>query len=99
MFGTTTTDAFNQVSTPAVTSPNGSVQAEVVSSTVPSPPMQNGGSFCLQPDSNGTSPSGALSLKDSLPPEEVHLPPQGKVLSCISTKIFSPCLLRDMNLT
>lgn len=87
MFGTSTMDAFNQVSTPALTSPNGSVQAAVVSSTVTSPPLQNGGSLCLQPDSNGTNSSGASSLKDSSLPEEVHLPPQGKVLSCVNTKI------------
>lgn len=80
--GTFTTpgiDTQNQTFVPgSFGCPNGSVQTPTVSSTVTSPTMLIGGNINSQFDCNGSGSSGASSLKDSLP-DEVDLPPQGKV--------------------
>lgn len=83
---TMTSSALAEVSAPgAYTCLNGSVQTSTVTSTVTSPPLLNGGNATLQSDINGSGSSGASSLKDSLP-DQVDLPPQGKV----SSLFFSP---------
>ena len=72
-------DTQNQAFVPgSLVSSNGSVQTATMSSTMTAPAMLNGGNDSSQLDSNGSSSSGASSLKDSLP-DEVDLPPQGKV--------------------